>query len=288
MRADTMGDNVMILTRFDPETLPDALPPDLGNTFRGVFVDAETTGRDPDVDEVIALAMVPFHFSKEGEIHCVERGSLQLEQPKKPISPEITRITGITDDLVKGAKFIEALVEHCVDESVLVIAHHAEFDRQFLERRFPVFKGAAWGCSNVDIPWRDYYTATKLEWLMFKHLRMFYEAHDALRDAEAGIQLLASKLADRPVLSYLLDNVRTRWVRVCAVGSPFEKKEVLKARGYHWQDGHDGRVKTWYRDVKQEELQAERDWLRENADCESSITFAFGARERFSNRIGVR
>jgi DNA polymerase-3 subunit epsilon len=286
VRDSTIGDNVLVLTRFNPNELPDALPPDLGNSYRGVFVDAETTGREPEVDEVIALAMVPFLFSKEGVIHAVERGALQFEQPEKPIPPEITRITGITDDQVKAAKFDEDLVLNCVGESVLVVAHHAEFDRQFLERRFPVFEKAAWGCSNVDIPWRDYYTATKLEWLMFKHLRMFYDAHDALRDAEAGVQLLCSELAMRPALSYLLDNVRMRWVRVCATGSPYEKKEVLKARGYHWHDGRDGRLKTWYRDVILEELQAERDWLAENADCHQCSYFAFGARERFSNRIG--
>jgi DNA polymerase-3 subunit epsilon len=37
---------------------------------------------------------------------------------------------------------------------VLVLAHHAAFDRGFLERRLPVFATKHWACSLSDIDWR--------------------------------------------------------------------------------------------------------------------------------------
>jgi hypothetical protein len=39
-------------------------------------------------------------------------------------------------------------------ELVLVIAHNADFDRRFLERRLPVFATKDWPCSRFDIDWK--------------------------------------------------------------------------------------------------------------------------------------
>lgn len=37
-----------------------------------------------------------------------------------------------------------------------------------------------------------------------------------------------------------------RWhVRICAEHAPFDMKDHLKARGYRWSDGSDGRPKAW-------------------------------------------
>jgi DNA polymerase III subunit epsilon len=37
---------------------------------------------------------------------------------------------------------------------VLVIAHNADFDRRFLERRVPAFATKHWACSRSDIDWK--------------------------------------------------------------------------------------------------------------------------------------
>jgi len=42
-------------------------------------------------------------------------------------------------------------------------------------------------------------------------------------------------------------------VRLWAVGSPFDSKDLLKSRSYRWKAG----AKTWWRDVASDEHEAE-------------------------------
>ena len=65
-------------------------PPDGTPTKNGLFVDVETTGLDPDRHEIIELAMVPFTYSKDGRIFSTGSPFQQLQEPKEPISVEIT------------------------------------------------------------------------------------------------------------------------------------------------------------------------------------------------------
>lgn len=67
----------------------------------GIILDTETTGLAHRVNEIIELGMVMFTYGADG-IHEVVRVFDELREPGKPISPEITRITGITDAIVAG------------------------------------------------------------------------------------------------------------------------------------------------------------------------------------------
>lgn len=44
--------------------------------------------------------------------------------------------------------------------------------------------------------------------------------------------------------------------------SPIALKDHLKARGYRWNDGSDGRPKSWYRDIPEPDLEAEKAYLQ--------------------------
>lgn len=52
--------------------------------------------------------------------------------------------------------------------------------------------------------------------------------------------------------------------RVCvfAENSPFDMKDLLKARGYRWSDGSDGRPKSWWVELAEEALDDELHYLR--------------------------
>src|SRR3954471_18564428 len=69
---------------------------------QALFVDVETTGLDHQSDEIIELAMVPFAYGPDGQVYEVKEPLQRFHQPTKPISAEISRLTGITDEMVAG------------------------------------------------------------------------------------------------------------------------------------------------------------------------------------------
>lgn len=277
----------LMLTRFHPVRHYATKVQD-ADRLPAVFLDVETTGTDPLEDEIISIALVPFTFSREGIICTAGPALVQFEEPTKPITPEITRINGITDEMVKGREFSTDAIQALVFPSAIVVAHHAEFDRQFAEARFPgIFLDQRFGCSMSDVPWKEMgFESTKLEWLAFKKLGMFYDAHRPDTDCYVGIHLLASQIAPgRTGMACVLDAARKRYARLFAVGSPFSEKEKLKARGYRWNPGDNGQPKAWYIDVSEEAAEAERAWIASEARG-NLVEHSFDARTRFSARIG--
>jgi DNA polymerase III epsilon subunit-like protein len=142
-----------VIRRLQPRTeyhLPDDNP-----KLIAAVVDVETTGIDPERDRIIELGMCLFEYGRsDGRIYRVIGSWDWLEDPGMPIPPEITRLTGITDQMVAGNRIDDDAVSGLLGEVVLVIAHNADFDRRFLERRLPVFATKHWACSRSDIGWR--------------------------------------------------------------------------------------------------------------------------------------
>lgn len=90
--------------------------------------DVETTGLSPDHDQIIEIAMVRHSVSGNEERYHT------LVNPRCEISPRITRLTGITNDNVADAPYIEDCIKEIlafIDDSPLV-AHNANFDMKFL------------------------------------------------------------------------------------------------------------------------------------------------------------
>ena len=132
----------------EPQNFP---PTDGSETFLGAFVDVETTGLDPQCEEVIELAILPFRFGRDGRVFEIGEPIEELNQPSKPIPNHIRELTGISDELVKGHRFNLDRIGAAIHATALVIAHNAAFDRRFLERLHPEFESAAWACSMTQI-----------------------------------------------------------------------------------------------------------------------------------------
>ncbi len=84
-------------------------------------------------DEVIEIGMVAFVHDADGRVGPVVGAPSQLRQPSIPIPPEITKLTGISDDMVAGQVLDLGAVRALLAPASLVIAHHAMFDRPFCE-----------------------------------------------------------------------------------------------------------------------------------------------------------
>jgi DNA polymerase III subunit epsilon len=257
---------------------------------QAVVLDTETTGLDPATDRVIELALVKFEYSRTtGEVGRVLAVYDGLEDPGVPIPPESTALHGITDEMVRGQRLDESAIERLLDGVGLVIAHNAAFDRPFTERRLPGLASLAWGCSVHDVRWKEHgFASSALEFLAYR-LGFFFDAHRAEIDCRATLEILRSPLADTggTVLKTLLEAAREPSLRVWALGSPFETKDLLKARGYRWES----EKRVWYRDLGEEEREAECAWLKETVYGGKSVTVeveTFDARVRYSGREGKR
>lgn len=68
-----------------------------------------------------------------------------FNDPGWPIPADVTRLTGVTDQMATGHAIDLEAVERLIDPAVIVIAPNSAFDRRFAERLHPVFANKGWG-----------------------------------------------------------------------------------------------------------------------------------------------
>jgi DNA polymerase-3 subunit epsilon len=260
------------------------------STRRAVFLDVETTGLDVVNDEIIELAMVGFDYDKSGNVRSVLPPFSALRDPGRPILPAVTALTGLTDEMVAGRVIDVKEVRDFLDQAAVVIAHNAGFDRQFSERFCEAFAALPWACSLNEVPWRDEgFEGSKLTHLATGY-GLFFDGHRAVHDCFAGIEILSRPLprSGRTGLDVLLESARAARFRIWATNSPYELREILKARGYRWSDGSDGRPKAWYVDVAEDSLDDESDFLRREIYRRTDVDILsrrITAYDRYSARV---
>jgi DNA polymerase-3 subunit epsilon len=287
-------DSYRVLRRFTPRVQYNEECWDLGDppeTRLGLFVDLETTSLDREAAEIIEFGAVPFQYDyRTGIIYDVLPPLSYFEEPKGGIPDEITELTGITMDMVRGEKLNGAAITGLLDESQLVVAHNAEYDRPILERRLPAFAEKHWACSQRDVDWKAFgCVGAKLEHVLAGACGEFYEAHRATDDCQVGVHVLATAQHDgHSAMWHLLEAARKPTVRITAKSAPFDKKEAIKSRHpkYRWCDGTTG-TKGWYVDVKPEDVGREIAWLRESVYRGDPIVeyTKFKSRVRYSAKV---
>lgn len=95
-----------------------------------IAFDLETTGLNVETDEIIEIGALKV---KDGKV--VER-FMEFLKPETPISPMITSITGITNEMVADARdrktILHEFVDFCDDE--ILIGHNIQFDYKFCKK----------------------------------------------------------------------------------------------------------------------------------------------------------
>jgi len=240
-----------------------------GNDTSVLVIDVETTGLSFDNDKIIQLACRPVLFDRTtGNVTRLMNSRVFYNDPGCEISEEITTLTGVTNDQVKGAQIDWGWVAKIINKVDFVIAHNVRFDRHFIKKHMIehdiAMPDTIWACSMDQVNWRKNCTAGRsLETLCAWH-GFYYGAHDASMDIDALVYLLHKSSAATELLETAS---KSQW-RVFAVNFPRGKNDELKARKYRW----DPDVVMWWRGfTEQDDAKAESGWLTENYKIEPQI-----------------
>jgi len=257
---------------------------------RGLVIDVETSGMIAGADQIIEIALLPFSFDRENgdliEVEAPYSALQQLREDSPPLSKFVKQLTGLTDEKLKGHSIDTEKCDSMIAESDLVIAHNASFDRPFLDRLCNASKEKVWACSCNQIDWMSKGFRTKaLELLTYRH-GFYCCSHRALADVQATLHLIThiDRQTGKTYLNELLETARIPSFLVEAIDAPFDRKDLLKNRGYRWQT----KPKVWTKTLQsEEETGKEMDWLKENIYVEKGHNPAriseIPIKSRFSN-----
>ena len=178
------------------------------------FLDLETTGLDVENNSPIEIAMKLVEFKKTtGELISAVAQYESYNDPGFPIDEHIVKLTGISDEMVKGHLIDWDKVASLLSISQIAVAHNAKFDRSFIDKYTNV--EIVWACSQKDINWMERgFFKISLEMLCMWH-GFYFGAHRAMNDVNATINLLihSSYSNDRP-MKELIGNAKKRTIRI--------------------------------------------------------------------------
>lgn len=95
-----------------------------------VAIDTETTGLSPIYHELIEVSAIKYKGNTKIDTFS------SLIKPKVPIPYAITKITGITNEMVQNAPMVEEIMPNLIAfvKDFPIVAHNANFDLGFLRR----------------------------------------------------------------------------------------------------------------------------------------------------------
>ena len=93
-----------------------------------IAIDLETTGLDPKKDRVIEIGVVKFIKGEPAEEF------VSFINPNRPVPPQISDLTGITDKDVAEAPVFEEIADRLLEfiSYLYICGHQVEFDFNFL------------------------------------------------------------------------------------------------------------------------------------------------------------
>ena len=119
------------------------------------ILDVETTGFNPQVEDIIEIAIVRMDGPD-----IIDRFSTFIK-PRKPIPEFITKLTSITNEDVADAPTIDEVVPRirAFVGDTAILAHNASFDRSFIEH----------ACGELPGPWLDSVELTRIAFPSLRH-----------------------------------------------------------------------------------------------------------------------
>lgn len=176
-----------------------------------VALDFETTGLDPQADDIVSIGTVPFNLNR---VYC-QRATHWLVKPRQPLEEDSVIIHGIThSDILKAPDLRDVLAEVLSSlAGKMVVVHYHRIEREFLDRAVSIRLG-----DNIVFPVIDtmvleaavHRKRNRKFWKMLRSKKQIsirlancreryglppYQAHHALSDAMATAELFQAQVA---------------------------------------------------------------------------------------------
>ena len=250
-------------------------PTDAGLPFMKIAVlDTETTGFDPQYHELIEIAVAMIVIDDQGRVIAVENFRSGMQQPCRPIEPEISRITGITAEMVEGKRFVPQQIADHLAEADACLAFNVAFDRRHLEELVPQVGAMPWICAMADVDWRAIGFDGRAQGYLLMQADLFNPvSHRAGDDVASLVNLLAHVCKDgRPVMAHALEGAKAPSWRLEASDLPHRLQKDVYRRGYRRsfhgvyhklvrELDHDAEI-AWYRElVGRDPTMVPVDWI---------------------------
>ena len=225
------------------------------------FLDTETTGIDRRNDKIIELAIKVVQFEQStGKIININQIYESFNDPGEDIGQDISMLTGIDNVMVEGNFIKWVLVDELLENTNLIVSHNAGFDRAFIDRYSSVSQNKIWSCSINDINWLERgFSSSKQELLCYWH-GFYFDAHRAMNDVDALINLLTHKSykKNKPIIELIQNSNKPDYL-IFAENFNYnpQKKDILKANKYKWNPEQ----KLWYKKINIDNLETEKNWL---------------------------
>ena len=185
--ADALAthDGYRVLRRLDLERRLTAVNDDT-ETSIGVCIDCETNSLDTSTCRVVEISCRRFRYDGSGHVTKLDVEHSWLEDPGEPLDPQITALTGLTDDDLRGQAIDERAASSIIASAGVRIAFNAAYDRPVVERRLPKVAGLPWACAMKEVDWRARGfdgSGRSLSWLLAQ-AGWFHGAHRAGADVD--------------------------------------------------------------------------------------------------------
>ncbi|HVN53824.1 MAG TPA: helicase C-terminal domain-containing protein [Anaerolineaceae bacterium] len=191
-----------------------------------VALDIETTGLDLTSDAIIEIGALRFNGRR------VESEWSTLVNPRRPIPPFITQLTGINNDMVRNAPFIKDVIPELVHfaGNAPILGHNVRFDLSFLNRQGILTENESidtYELAAILLPTAPRYNLSMLAQSLGILLPATHRALDDTRATHAVYLQLYQKALELPI-DLLAEFVRQSEEFYWGAGWIF--KQILRAR----------------------------------------------------------
>jgi DNA polymerase-3 subunit epsilon len=208
-----------------------------------LLVDTETTGLLPSEGAVMIEAAAILWSVRHS---CILSCWSDLAANPTNEAEAINHIPAAALEGARPRERLVATVQAMASKADIVIAHRAEFDRQFLGDL-----GKPWVCSKFDIAWPESKLGDGLVFVAIAHGVPVTGAHRALTDC-----LLLARLFER--VAERGHDMQAMFARAMRPKATFralvsyDDRQLAKDAGFQW----DGAAKTWTRTMAIEDAEA--------------------------------